>query len=91
MEKTLNNKDIDILHKKMNPEEKPLSEKQWESTDHGLGEEVMSFWKSDVKEAVERLKEDTIERRDGYFEGSPGRFHLNWFIKKIDKIFGEFK
>ena len=64
--------------------EKPLSEKRiW--VDEDAGEECI-YKNSDVKEAVEKLKESI---KQGVTRNKV--LPLDWCFDRIDKIFGEFK
>ena len=49
----------------MEEEEFDLSKKEWESTDHGSGEDVMAYWKEDVKEFIKLL----LDEREGELDG----------------------
>ncbi len=75
--------EAEFLEKRM--KEESLSNKEWESTDHGLGEEVMAFWKKDVKEAVKKLKEEIWK----YLWSDVHNFDMKEVMKIIDKRFGD--
>lgn len=75
-----------------------LSDKEYENTDCGIGEEVMSYWKADVREFIKRLKDDFVKNfQDAcsyqliHKKSHEETFDLmnDWFASRIDKLAGD--
>jgi len=47
----------------------------------------MTLWVSDVKEAIQKLKEELTTNK--FYEDQRNITYADWLIETIDKIFGE--